>query len=175
MLCRVVNSRRHFGGSCSLHIHGQAVQGEIFWTPESIQSSGMSVNVWRSTRRNIWGSLTLSTTLWELLIPQNFSTATVTVLLCHFVLHSYLCVADFVTGYESAHSQMPNGNKLRSLGGNTNKKEFRLLPNVHKAFSLLRCYAVYVDSCLPSFRIAYRSNFQRSSSPWLLKPWTSHF
>jgi len=125
----------------------------------------MSVNVCRSTRPNTKGSLTLSTTLCELLIPRKFSTATVTVLLCHFVLHSYLFVADFVTGYESVQSQMPDCNELRSLGGNTNEKDFTSLPNVHKTCSLLRFYAIYVDRCLPSFRIAYRPHFQRSSSP----------
>jgi hypothetical protein len=70
-----------------------------------------------------------------------FSTATVTILLNHFALHKYCFVADLVIGYESAQSQMPNVNKLRSFGGNTNEKDLkglRLLPNVQEAPSLLR-------------------------------------
>jgi len=35
-----------------------------------------------------------------------------------------------------------------------------------EAFALLRCYAAYVDDCLPTFRVqTYRPHLQGSSSP----------
>jgi hypothetical protein len=34
-----------------------------------------------------------------------------------------------------------------------------------EVFALIGCYAVYVGSCLPTFRAAYHSHLQGSSSP----------
>jgi hypothetical protein len=49
-------------------------------------------------------------------------------------------VADNVTGYESAQSQMPNATKLRSLGGKTNEKDIRFKESHPVVFNLIEEY-----------------------------------